>query len=431
MTAYYNEFDPKAAAWLRELIKQGHIADGVVDERSITDVKPEDLAGFTQCHFFAGIGGWSYALRLAGIRDDFPCWTGSPPCQPFSVAGKQLGQLDERHLAPTFMRLVDECKPAILFGEQVAAAIGKHWLDDLFNELERQGYACGAAVLPACSVGAPHKRDRLFFGSKLVVHADNEYQHAAKNQEGVTDFNRSSMSFNQLADSSSSRHLRVESTEVQKRRESESEYIGKLSSRLGGCTISDFQSSTRVESVADSNSQRSQGEWPNSNSQGWEGSDIRQVGLCYGTGDESWLLANTNYDRQSSSKRGRKNSRNKEGDDTRWSCSHGFWSNPDWLGCRDGKFRPVESGTFPLANGIPARVGRLRGYGNAIVPQVAAEFIGAFMESIQDSECNVCGFPSEDDRWCEVCEEVYQAKDPNFYDLGGSDAKAETQMQEP
>ncbi len=165
MTAYYNEFDPKAAAWLRELIKQGHIADGVVDERSITDVKPEDLAGFTQCHFFAGIGGWSYALRLAGIPDDYPCWTGSPPCQPFSVAGKQLGQLDERHLAPTFMRLVDECKPAILFGEQVAAAIGKHWLDDLFTELERQGYACGSAVLPACSVGAPHKRDRLFFGA--------------------------------------------------------------------------------------------------------------------------------------------------------------------------------------------------------------------------------------------------------------------------
>nr|WP_241648919.1 DNA cytosine methyltransferase [Rosenbergiella collisarenosi] len=332
MTAYYNEFDPKAAAWLRELIKQGHIADGVVDDRSITDVKPQDLAGFTQCHFFAGIGGWSYALRLAGIPDNFPCWTGSPPCQPFSTAGKQLGQLDERHLAPTFMRLVDECKPTILFGEQVAAAIGKHWLDDLFNELERQGYACGAAVLPACSIGAPHKRDRLFFGSQLVVHADNKYQHATSNKEGVTDFNRSSVPLNKLADS---------------------------------------------------NRQRPQGEWPNSNSQGRERSDIRQVGLCDGTGDCSRALAHTYDHRQSASEGGRENSRNKEGDDTGWGCSHGFWSNPDWLGCKDGKFRPVESGTFPLANGIPARVGRLRGYGNAVVPQVAAEFIGAFMESIK------------------------------------------------
>ena len=80
MSAYYNEFDPKAAAWLRELIKRGLIADGVVDERSILDVSADDLVGFTQCHFFAGIGGWSYALRLAGWSDDQPVWTGSPPC---------------------------------------------------------------------------------------------------------------------------------------------------------------------------------------------------------------------------------------------------------------------------------------------------------------------------------------------------------------
>ena len=69
----------------------------------------------------------------------------------------------------------------------------------------------------------------------------------------------------------------------------------------------------------------------------------------------------------------------REGSATRSNPHHGFWSDADWLGCRDGKFRPVEPGTFPLANGIPARVGRLRGYGNAIVPQVAAEFVKALM----------------------------------------------------
>ena len=63
MSAYYNEFDPFAAAWLRNLIAQGLIAPGDVDERSIKDVSPDDLRGYTQCHFFAGIGGWSYAAR--------------------------------------------------------------------------------------------------------------------------------------------------------------------------------------------------------------------------------------------------------------------------------------------------------------------------------------------------------------------------------
>ena len=84
---YYNEHDAKAAAWMRELIKEGLIADGDVDERSIVDVQPGDLAGYTQCHWFAGIGGWSLALRLAGWPDDRPVWTGSCPCQPFSSAG--------------------------------------------------------------------------------------------------------------------------------------------------------------------------------------------------------------------------------------------------------------------------------------------------------------------------------------------------------
>ena len=163
MAAYYNEIEPYAAQWLRNLIKAGHIADGEVDTRSIVDVHPFDLQGFDQCHFFAGIGGWSHALRLAGWPDSRPVWTGSCPCQPFSEAGKGLGVEDPRHLWPSWFKLIAICRPSIIFGEQVPEAVRHGWLDAVCDDLEAEGYAVGAAVIPACSVGAPHLRDRLWF----------------------------------------------------------------------------------------------------------------------------------------------------------------------------------------------------------------------------------------------------------------------------
>ena len=163
MTAYYNEHDPYAAAWLRELIKAGHIAPGDVDERSIEDVIPEELTKYTQCHFFAGIGGWSYALRLAGWPDDRSVWTGSCPCQPFSAAGKGAGFADERHLWPSWFYLISQCRPDVVFVEQVAAAIKHGWIDLVQPDMENISYAIGRIILPAAGVGAPHIRSRLWF----------------------------------------------------------------------------------------------------------------------------------------------------------------------------------------------------------------------------------------------------------------------------
>src|SRR5690554_3303002 len=179
--AYYNENDPKAAAWLRELIGAGLIAPGDVDERSIEDVRPGDLAGYAQCHFFAGIGGWSYALRLAGWPDDRPVWTGSCPCQPFSAAGKRKGTADERHLWPEFHRLIADGNPPVVFGEQVASKDGRLWLAGVRADLEALGYGVGAADLCAAGAGAPHIRQRLWW----VGNAEHDGRYATAVVRGV------------------------------------------------------------------------------------------------------------------------------------------------------------------------------------------------------------------------------------------------------
>jgi DNA (cytosine-5)-methyltransferase 1 len=193
--AYYNEFDPRAAAWLRELMADGLIMTGDVDERSITDVSPDDLRGYVRCHFFAGIGGWDYALQLAGWPEDRPVWTGSCPCPPFSCAGKKKwcpvceGKdviphplatgvfvccecehewiADERHLWPEFYRLIRECQPPVVFGEQVAGKDGLIWFSGVRATLEDVGYAVAGADLCAAGVGAPHIRQRLYWVADL------------------------------------------------------------------------------------------------------------------------------------------------------------------------------------------------------------------------------------------------------------------------
>jgi DNA (cytosine-5)-methyltransferase 1 len=176
---YYNEFDKGAAAWLRELVAAKLIPAGHVDERSIVEVSADDLTGFNQCHFFAGIGGWSRALQLAGWPADRPVWTGSCPCQPFSGAGKGEGPNDRRHLWPEMLRLISQCRPTTIFGEQVASAIAHGWLDRVFHDLEAHDYACGAADLCAAGIGAPHVRQRIYW----VANSEGMQQHGSDDNE--------------------------------------------------------------------------------------------------------------------------------------------------------------------------------------------------------------------------------------------------------
>ena len=230
MNVYYNEFDPKAAAWLRQLIDNGNIAPGYVDERSILDVKPEALEGYTQHHFFAGIGVWSYALRNAGWSDATPVCTASLPCQPFSGAGNHKGKDDERHLLPHFMQLVKQCGFNTIFGEQVASAIGHGWLDDLQTNMEAEGYAVGHCVLGAHSVNAAHQRQRVYWVAHSIGtrHEGRLSKGSDKEREDINGHLRCDSSDSRLDNPLLGRHINEEE-KIQPRRER-----AELSSIAGG-----------------------------------------------------------------------------------------------------------------------------------------------------------------------------------------------------
>lgn len=170
---YYNDFEEYNVRWLENLIEAGWLSPGYVDPRPIQEVSSRDLSTYAQCHFFAGIAGWSLALRIAGWPANRPVWTGSCPCQPFSDAGRRRGFADERHVWPTWRELIRVCEPPVIFGEQVASKAGRAWLAGVRADLEALGYAVGAADLCAASVSSPQIRQRLWWGAARLGHADD------------------------------------------------------------------------------------------------------------------------------------------------------------------------------------------------------------------------------------------------------------------
>ena len=337
MTVYYNEIDPYAAQWLRNLIAAGHLAKGEVDERSITEIQPDDLLGFDQCHFFAGIGVWGHALRQAGWADDRPVWTGSCPCQPFSAAGKQEGFADERHLWPTWFNLIRQCRPAIVLGEQVASALD--WLDLVSTDMESAGYAFGAADLCAAGFGGAHIRQRLYFAGVANSQQPRLEGHAGDGHYGG-----------------------------QPRRVN-AEQIGSVaaSGGAGGLADTDHQRQSAA-SVAGFHDKKS---------------DVEPRGRAGGLADAE------HHDGRAVQQERRPEGRTADGRDCAGASGNGD-DRPhapmlgrdaaDWLYCRDDKWRPVEPGTFPLADAAASRVGRLRAYGNGLDAETATQFVAAVMD---------------------------------------------------
>jgi DNA (cytosine-5)-methyltransferase 1 len=360
MSAFYNEIDAHCVEWLGNLCEAGKITNGCIDSRSIESLSADDLAGYERCHFFAGIGLWDVALNLAGWRGRV--WTGSCPCQPFSAAGKGDAFSDERDLWPAWYRLIRIAKPPAIFGEEVDGAIGWGWFDRVCDDLEREGYAVAAAVLPACSVGAPHIRNRLFW----VAYASGE-------QMGRTRFSRQRAT-DGLAESESQQHGtgksgtngRLKSTNGSGRADGLA-YINEP--RCGGLEDSGLQRQSVYDldgcgadgGLGDTDLARPQrhGDARERADQCAPWAASEPSGLVY-TGSEElgWLSGSQRQEISSP------------------------WSASTLIYCRDGKYRriPLEPRIQPLDaawDGTLSRVSLLRAAGNSIVPQVAVEFIRA------------------------------------------------------
>jgi len=366
----YNELDPFAAAWLRELIADRLIAPGAVDARDIRDIIPADLVGHRQVHLFAGIGVWSLALRLAGVPDDAEVWTASCPCQPFSAAGKRAGTADERHLWPAAFHLIRHCRPRVVMGEQVASTDGLAWLDLVLADLEAEGYTTRAVDMCAAGVGAPHIRQRLYWLAHAMPTGRAEGRPVAGDRQT----------------SGGSGDGRLADAELQREGSGEPGVEGQprlgrdrpaIDGDAGG--LADAECGRLKELRERDGGTEGRGETV------WAWHDALQCG-------QSERMADASADRPQGRVSGRTHARWQaidgpsrcHGAACRPGPTNGLWRDPDWILCRDAKWRPVIAGSFPLAHAgaFRNRVAALRGAGNAIVVAQAAAFIRANIDLI-------------------------------------------------
>lgn len=432
---YYNDNDPGAAAWLEALAAESEIPAGTVDNRSILDVRADELSGFRRVHFFAGIGGWAEALRIARWPADVPVWTGSLPCQPFSVAGKGLSQDDPRHLAPHFAGLVGAGRPLMLFGEQVAgaevlgpvsgpprreaaAAPAWAWSDDLQDRLESAGYAYGAADLCSAGIGAPHIRQRLFFGAfrrdalgfireRLADHYGDGWSEAgggftATGHDGAFGDGAAGG----LVDG---QRARLEGLGGHGDRGGEPGRIDQIPNRPAAATgaaggvAEPFGAAVRRH-TRNTRTQASAG-GPDARSQ--DGHAIAGPGVSRRLA-ERW---NGGEDPAGQRRWGGAQDSSPAGRQFRTRPLHSFWADADWLLCRDERWRPVEPIDERMAYGVSIALdARLFEVVDAQTRQIlAAEALRAMRnghgpQAIWGSVGGCCGFPAASILLAILCE---------------------------
>ena len=324
---------------------------------------------------------WPDVPILGDIRDvrrpDLPdpdpdVICGGFPCQPFSNAGKRGAQSDSRHLWPEMFRLIGECRPSWVIGENVTGIINLG-LDEVLADLEGEGYATRTFVIPACAVGAPHIRQRIW----VIANADSDSE-----PDGTFDGNagQRQLGFGFVADAQHTGEGQRSSGESRRCRQSVAdtkEVHGQWSDIQGGQQRQDKGTlGERSTVMADAKSAGS--ETRPTNGVGITDKPRRNKGQSKSPRGQERVMADAGRNAKSAgsdtqlhgnkAQRGKGKLQSGDGDED---VSHYGWE--------------FEPNVGRLAHGIPARVSQLRALGNAIVPQIAKE-IGNAIKTAETTE---------------------------------------------
>jgi DNA (cytosine-5)-methyltransferase 1 len=335
----------------------------------------------THLDLFSGIGGFALAAKWNGYRTvgfcdnepyaqavlkkhwpEVPCHkdirevrgelyagvtllTGGFPCQPFSIAGKQGGKNDDRYLWPEMLRVIREARPTWIIGENVAGIVNMA-LDQVHTDLEAEGYEVESIIIPACAVDAPHRRDRVWIVAHSKLHGNQRTEREINAEADC------------VAESFGTKYCSTWQsigTSEQQRRETEQ----------------------RHDDVADTCGERQF--WHQRKRQASEeGVSSGHASQCC-----SQIFGEDVADTVNQGWQGRVHRREdaeRQGVDGHAGCcgsTHGQSGEATWL---------PEPNVGRVAHGIPNRVAKLRGLGNAIVPQVAAEIIRCINQVMEDKQ---------------------------------------------
>jgi len=284
--------------------------------------------------------------------------TGGFPCQPFSVAGKQKGTSDDRHLWPEMFRIIKAFKPRFVIGENVPGIVNIQdgvVFETVCTDLESQGYEVQPFNIPASAVGAPHQRKRIW----IIAHLENSDSGGRRRQEGSRTYDL------RRGESEKQNHNLNKTSERRLQGSAESSFKFERTS-----SPSESNVANAISRNVEAGRERQRG--VRTESEGQRTSDY--VTSSSETKRTEKKLADTNGEGlegfgQSSSQFNETSSSTSSSEERQGQVDQGWWS--------------VEPNVGRVAHGVQGRVHRLKGLGNSIVPQIVEEIGKAIIKAAE------------------------------------------------